>query len=149
MGQLMALINNRMLMIPIISWGIAQVIKTVINAVMTKSFDPERLIGAGGMPSSHSAYVAALATTAFIQEGPGSPAFAICFVFATVVMFDAMGVRRETGKQAELLNQLTEIFSANYEGFDTPEKALKVLVGHTPLQVLFGCILGVIVGLVA
>lgn len=149
MGQLMALINNRMLMIPIISWGIAQVIKTVINAVMTKSFDPERLIGAGGMPSSHSAYVSALATTAFLQEGPGSPAFAICFVFATVVMFDAMGVRRETGKQAELLNQLTEIFSANYEGFDTPEKALKVLVGHTPLQVLFGCILGVIVGLLA
>lgn len=147
MEVLMALAANPMLVAALAGWAIAQIIKTLIYAIVTKSFDPGRLIGAGGMPSSHSAFVSALATSAFCNEGPSSPAFAICFVLAFVVMFDAMGVRRETGKQAELLNQLTEIFSANYEGFDTPEKALKVLVGHTPLQVLFGCILGVIVGI--
>ena len=66
---------------------------------------------------------------------------------AFVVMYDAMGVRRETGKQAELLNQFTEIFSENYEEFQTPEERLKGLVGHTPLQVFFGCLLGLIVGI--
>ena len=100
------------------------------------------------MPRSHSAFVSALAASAFKYCGPDSPAFAICFVVAFVVMYDAMGVRRETGKQAELLNQITEIFSANYEEFDTPEKALKVLVGHTPLQVLFGCLLGMVIGVI-
>ncbi len=133
-------------MAAVISWAVAQVIKTLINFIMTKSFDPGRLIGSGGMPSSHSAFVTGLATSAFVNYGADSAVFAICFVLAFVVMYDAMGVRRETGKQAELLNQITEIFSANYAEFDTPEKALKVLVGHTPLQVLFGLIIGMVVG---
>ncbi len=140
------LFSNKLLISAVIGWAVAQVIKTGINAFITKSFNPERLIGSGGMPSSHSAFVTGLATAAFIHEGPGSPAFAICFVLAFIVMYDAMGVRRETGKQAELLNQLTEIFSKNYAEFKTPEETLKVLVGHTPLQVFFGLVLGVIVG---
>ena len=148
MDYIEALLANRMLIAAVIGWAAAQITKTVINCIITRSFNPERLIGSGGMPSSHSAFVTALAVSAFKYEGPASPAFAICFVLAFVVMYDAMGVRRETGKQAELLNQITEIFSENYADFDTPEKALKVLVGHTPLQVVFGCLLGIIVGVV-
>ena len=148
MNYLILLISNKLFIAAVISWAIAQVVKTLINCIMTKSFDPGRLIGSGGMPSSHSAFVSALATSAFITVGPDSPVFAVCFVLAFVVMYDAMNVRRETGKQAELLNQITEIFSANYEEFDTPEKALKVLIGHTPIQVLFGFLIGVIVGVV-
>lgn len=143
-----ALLGNKMLMAAVIGWASAQIIKTIINCIITRSFNPERLVGSGGMPSSHSAFVSALAVSAFLHVGPGSPVFAVCFVLAIIVMYDAMGVRRETGKQAELLNQMTEIFSVNYAEFDTPEKALKVLVGHTPLQVAFGCLLGIIVGIV-
>ncbi len=148
MIYLEALLSNKMFMAAVIGWASAQIIKTVINCIITKSFNPERLVGSGGMPSSHSAFVSALAVSAFIHEGPDTPVFAVCFVLAFVVMYDAMGVRRETGKQAELLNQMTEIFSVNFAEFDTPEKALKVLVGHTPLQVAFGCILGIIVGII-
>jgi len=140
------LLANNLLISAVIGWAAAQIIKTIINLILTRSFDPGRLIGSGGMPSSHSAFVTALATAAFIHEGPASPVFAVSFVLAFVVMYDAMGVRRETGKQAELLNQFTEIFSENYEEFQTPEERLKVLVGHTPLQVFFGCLLGLIVG---
>ncbi len=142
------LLLNRMLIAAVIGWASAQILKTVINCIITRRFDPERLFGSGGMPSSHSAFVSALAVSAFKYEGPDSAAFAICFVLAFVVMYDAMGVRLETGKQAELLNQITEIFSANYAEFDTPEKALKVLVGHTPLQVVFGGLLGILVGVI-
>ena len=141
------LLANNLLISAVIGWAAAQIIKTIINLILTRSFDPGRLIGSGGMPSSHSAFVTALATAAFIHEGPSSPVFAVSFVLAFVVMYDAMGVRRETGKQAELLNQFTEIFSENYEEFQTPEERLKVLVGHTPLQVFFGCLLGLIVGI--
>ena len=102
MDYIMALLSNDMLLTAVCSWAAAQIIKTVINLVLTKSFDPGRLIGSGGMPSSHSAFVTGLATSAFIHEGPASPIFAVCFVLAFVVMYDAMGVRRETGKQAEL-----------------------------------------------
>ena len=141
------LFSNRLLITAVISWAVAQIVKTGINAFLTKSFDPERLVGSGGMPSSHSAFVTGLATAAFIHMGPDSPEFAICFVIAFVVMYDAMGVRRETGKQAELLNQFSEIFSKNYDEFQTPEETLKVLVGHTPLQVFFGLLVGIIVGI--
>ena len=147
MAYIEALLSNKMLIAAVIGWASAQIIKTVINCFIIKSFNPERLVGSGGMPSSHSAFVSALAVSAFMHEGPESPAFAICFVVAFVVMYDAMGVRRETGKQAELLNQMTEIFSVNYAEFDNPEKALKELVGHTPLQVMFGCLLGILVGI--
>ena len=139
MDYLVLLISNKLFMAAVISWAAAQVLKTLINLIVNKTFDPGRLVGSGGMPSSHSA---------FVNLGPDSPIFAVAFVVAFVVMYDAMGVRRETGKQAELLNQITEIFSQNYAEFDTPEKALKVLVGHTPLQVLFGCVIGIIVGVV-
>ncbi|MCR5746650.1 MAG: divergent PAP2 family protein [Lachnospiraceae bacterium] len=147
MNYLQEILSNDMFMAAVVGWAAAQILKTIINLILTKSFDPGRLIGSGGMPSSHSAFVTGLATSAFIHEGPGSPIFAVCFVLAFIVMYDAMGVRRETGKQAELLNQITEIFSAQYDEFQSPEETLKVLVGHTPLQVFFGCLLGIIIGI--
>ena len=92
----------------ILSWFTAQVIKLLLTLIQKKRLDFRRLVGSGGMPSSHSAFVSALAVSVFKYEGPDTAAFAICFVLAFVVMYDAMGVRRETGKQAELLNQITE-----------------------------------------
>ena len=98
------------------------------------------------MPSSHSATVCALATATGIRYGGGSFEFALAAVFAIVVMYDAMGVRQETGKQGKVLNEMMEIFTQMGKNIDA-EKALKELVGHTPLQVLMGAILGIIIAI--
>ncbi|MCR5486475.1 MAG: divergent PAP2 family protein [Lachnospiraceae bacterium] len=138
------LLSNRLLIAAVLSWAAAQVIKTIINYGLTKSFNPERLIGSGGMPSSHSAFVSALCAAAGIHHGLASSEFAITFVLAFIVMYDAVGVRRETGRQAELLNEIMSVFQ-DYEGFPSAEERLKELVGHTPLQVLFGSLLGILI----
>ena len=111
-----------------------------------KNFSAERLVGSGGMPSSHSATVCALTTSAGIRYGVESFEFAICFILASVVMYDAIGVRQETGKQAKLLNLIMEqdLFHLDNEHF---QKKLKELVGHTPLQVLAGAVLGILVAI--
>ena len=123
-------------------WTVAQVLKTIIDVVLNRSFNPERLVGSGGMPSSHSATVCALTTASGLEYGVGSFEFAISFVIAMVVMYDAMGVRRETGKQARLLNSLFSENILNLDGFIIQEK-LKEYVGHTPVQVAAGAILGI------
>ena len=117
-------------------------LKTIIDVVLNRSFNPERLVGSGGMPSSHSATVCALTTASGLEYGVGSFEFAISFVIAMVVMYDAMGVRRETGKQARLLNSLFSENILNLDGFIIQEK-LKEYVGHTPVQVAAGAILGI------
>lgn len=147
MNYFQELFSNPLFVAAIAGWAAAQIIKTIVNLILTRSFNPERLIGSGGMPSSHSAFVCALAAAAGIHCGLASPEFAITFVLAFIVMYDAMGVRRETGKQAELLNEIMDVFK-NYEGFPTAEDKLKELVGHTPLQVLAGAILGIIIAFV-
>ncbi len=147
MIDLRELLSNRLLIAAVCSWASAQVIKTIINFALTRSFSPERLIGSGGMPSSHSAFVTALVSSAGIHYGLGSAEFAISFVMAFIVMYDAVGVRRETGKQAELLNEIMAVFQ-DYEGFPSAEDKLKELVGHTPLQVLFGAILGIVIAFI-
>ncbi len=144
MRALEDILANRILVAAVLSWAAAQVIKTLINYGFTRSFNPERLIGSGGMPSSHSSFVSALAASSAIHLGLDSPEFAISFVLAFIVMYDAVGVRRETGKQAELLNEIMAVFQ-DYEGFPNAEERLKELVGHTPLQVLFGSLLGIII----
>ena len=96
------------------------------------------------MPSSHSATVCALATAAFMRYGGASFEFAMATVFAIVTMYDAMGVRRETGRQGEVLNDIIEAFTKMGKDLG-PEKSLKELVGHTPLQVLVGAILGILI----
>ena len=139
-------LSNRMLIIPLISWAIAQVIKTIIYAVVNKKIDIERLTGDGGMPSAHSATVCSLATTAAASYGFSSAEFAITLVLAIIVMHDAMGVRREAGKHAKALNELLIMMSDPNE---EPDLILKEFLGHTPLQVFFGALLGIFIAVVA
>lgn len=139
--------NNTILISAIFGWGIAQIIKTVLYAVTSKSFRGERLFGAGGMPSSHSATVCALSTSALISCGIGSFQFAICAVLAFITMYDAMGVRRETGNQAKVINEMMEMFKRMGDKGISQDEKLKEFIGHTPLQVLVGAILGVVISI--
>ena len=126
-------------------WLAAQILKTLIHMFFTKKFIAERLIGSGGMPSSHSATVCALATASCIKYGAGSFEFAISLILALIVMYDAMGVRRETGIQAKLLNEMMAIFAEMGRKELSPDEKLKEFVGHTPLQVLGGALLGILI----
>lgn len=141
------LVHNEILMSAGLSWMLAQVIKTIIHLILTKEFVAERLIGSGGMPSCHSATVCALTTSVLINEGVNSPFFAISAILAIIVMYDARGVRHETGVQARVLNELMEVIEKMGSDLNNDEK-LKEFVGHTPLQVLVGAILGVIIALI-
>lgn len=135
------ILGNQVLVCSVAGWVVAQVLKTVIDCILNRSFNPERLFGSGGMPSSHSATVCALTTAAGIHYGPGSFEFAISFVLAMIVMYDAMNVRMETGKQAKLLNR---VFFENILEFDGVllQERFKEYVGHTPVQVAAGAVLG-------
>ncbi|MBO5166165.1 MAG: divergent PAP2 family protein [Lachnospiraceae bacterium] len=141
------LLQNKILICAAIGWCVAQVLKTLIHLFFTKKFVAERLVGSGGMPSSHSATVCALATATFMTYGIGSFEFAISFIFAIIVMHDAMGVRRETGKQARVLNELIEVFAA-MDSDMSPQDKLKEFVGHTPLQVIIGGLLGITIAII-
>jgi hypothetical protein len=128
-----------------LGWLIAQLLKTIIHMCFTKTFVPERLVGSGGMPSSHSATVCALATASCYAYGASSFEFAISLILAIIVMYDAMGVRRETGIQARLLNDIVQIFADMGRSEVSANEKLKEFVGHTPLQVLAGAILGILI----
>ena len=128
-------------------WVTAQILKTIIHTTLTRSFVAERMVGSGGMPSSHSSTVCALAASTCLQYGSASFEFAIAAFFAIVVMYDAIGVRRETGIQAKVLNEMIELFSHMGKGVSMEDK-LKEFVGHTPLQVLAGAILGILIAFV-
>lgn len=125
-------------------WLIAQVLKTIIHLILSKKFVAERLVGGGGMPSSHSATVCALATASCLNYGTKSFEFAVSLILALIVMYDAMGVRRETGIHASILNEMLETFEKMGHRELSAEDKLKEFVGHTPLQVLIGAILGII-----
>ena len=141
------MLQNELLMSAITGWFIAQVLKTLIHVWVNRKFVWERLVGSGGMPSSHSATVCALATSAGIRYGATSPAFAISAILAIIVMYDARGVRRETGKQAVVINEMIELFE-KINGAAPVEEKLKEFIGHSPLQVTMGAILGIVVGAV-
>ncbi|MDO5325366.1 MAG: divergent PAP2 family protein [Clostridia bacterium] len=129
-----------------LSWCVAQFLKVLITLWLDKRLDWRRIFGMGGMPSSHSAFVFSLMMAIAFQEGVGSTAFALAFALAAVVIYDAMGVRRETGRQGAVLNQiLTQML---VEGKPITEKQLKELVGHSPLEVLGGLLVGSIITLV-
>ncbi|MBR6478001.1 MAG: divergent PAP2 family protein [Lachnospiraceae bacterium] len=130
-----------------VGWLVAQILKTLIHMFFTKKFVAERLVGSGGMPSSHSATVCALTTAACIQFGAHSFEFAISLILALIVMYDAMGVRRETGIQAKLINEMMDAFAEMGKDNLSPDEKLKEFVGHTPLQVLAGAILGILIAL--
>ena len=135
--------QNRILLISIFSCFLAQFIK--IFTGKEKRIDFKRIIISGGMPSSHSSFVTSLAMLAGFDKGFASTEFAITAVFAIIVMYDASGVRRAVGKQAEILNQIVDDF---FHGKFDQHKKLKELVGHTPKEVLFGALLGIIIGVV-
>ena len=138
---LKSVFSNYMLISAMLSWLAAQIIKIFTGLYQSKQMSITNILfGTGGMPSSHSASVLGLTTAAAIRYGLGSPYFAICAILSVVVMIDASGVRYETGKQAVLLNKITkEIFSGKPELMNS---GLKELVGHTPLQVIMGALLG-------
>ena len=140
------LLQNKILISAVVGWTVAQVLKTLIYIYLNRKFVAERLVGSGGMPSSHSATVCALATATVIQYGVGSFEFAMSTIFAIVVMYDAMGVRRETGIQAKVLNEMIDLFAKMNENLSVEDK-LKEFVGHTPLQVLMGAILGIVLAI--
>ncbi len=134
------IISNQVLMGGIAGWFSAQFCKTVLDAILNHRLDISRFWGDGGMPSAHSSTVSCVAASAGIVYGIGSFQFAICVILAMITMRDAMGVRLETGKQAKLLNELVSLFSKDNPGL--PEERLKEFVGHTPAQVLIGCLTG-------
>ena len=135
--------QNRILLISIFSCFLAQFIK--IFTGKEKRIDFKRIIISGGMPSSHSSFVTSLAMLVGFDKGFASTEYAITAVFAIIVMYDASGVRRAVGKQAEILNQIVDDF---FHGKFDQHKKLKELVGHTPKEVLFGALLGIIIGIV-
>ena len=145
MQTIQDLFSNRVLLSGLIGWGAAQVLKTIIYALMHHTLDLTRIFGDGGMPSGHSATVCAVATSAGIIYGLDSFPFAISVIVAIIVMHDAMGVRLETGKQAKLLNEFIDLFAKLEQPLSDQEK-LKELVGHTPLQVCTGGLLGILTG---
>lgn len=122
---------------------LAQVIKFIIYCVINKKCDLKQLFSAGGMPSGHCATVCSVAFLAALHYGTGSFQFAICLILSFVVCHDAMGVRRETGKQAAVLNDMA-VFLKELSSNKLPEVKLKDSVGHTPLQVIIGILLGII-----
>ena len=138
------LLHNHLLVNALYAWLAAQILKTIIYAVVNKSLDFQRLFGDGGMPSGHSATVTALATTAALDYGLASPIFAVSFILAIIVMHDAMGVRLEAGKHAKAINELMELLGSDL----APEEKLQEFLGHTPLQVCFGAILGFVISLI-
>ena len=137
------LITNPFLLTSLSSWFIAQFLKTVIYAIETKKLDITRLFGDGGMPSGHSATVTSLAVFCGMNFGFGSYQFAISAIVAIVVCHDAMGVRLETGKQAVAINEILEAFELLAPD-KISEANLKEFVGHTPIQVMAGILLGVL-----
>ena len=146
MNNFMAFIQNKYIYVPFFLWFGIQLFKLIYDLVTTKKFNFKRILGAGGMPSSHSAVVTGLATMIGKDVGVGTPLFALSFVFAFVVMYDACGVRRAAGKQATLLNKLIE--TPGLTGIQVSERLVEVL-GHTPFQVLVGALIGIGVGLIA
>ena len=142
MTWLKDMFTNPFAMTALSSWLLAQITKTILHLIKYKKFNPERIFGDGGMPSGHSATVSSLAAFSGLYRGFGSFEFAISFVLMIIVCNDATGVRRETEKQARLLNGLVEAFKSLSKK-RLPEISLKEFVGHTPVQVFAGIGLGI------
>ncbi len=155
---------NVAILVSMLSWAVAQLIKAVLYAIKYKTFKLERLFGSGGMPSSHSSTVCALVITIYRMEGIASATFGLAMMLAIITMYDATGVRRAAGIHAKQINRLRHIVDeldeeildkieekvedddGKYDPEDT--KDLKEFLGHTPLEVIFGALLGILIGIV-
>ena len=144
MSILIEIFSNRVIQAAALAWAIAQGLKVILTLCISHKFDSSRVFGSGGMPSSHSAMACAMMTMIGFREGFGSSIFALAFCFAGVTMYDAAGVRRSTGKNAEVINHMLDDLATR--GFYMDEERLKELVGHTPLQVMAGALLGIFIG---
>lgn len=136
---------NLVLLLSVIAWAVAQILKVIVVLVAKKKLDIHYILSGGGMPSSHSATVCACAASTGMVVGVQSPAFGIAAIMAFIVMYDAANVRKETGEQAKILNYMMEHWNEM-----KPElfgKELKELIGHTPIQVFAGALLGIFIGL--
>ena len=149
MVDIQELVHNYVLNVSLLAWLTAQILKTLYTYITTKKLQLERLVGAGGMPSAHSATVCALFIAIARKVGFTSPLFAVAFVLAVVVMYDAMGVRRAAGEQAKVLNKIVQERNVEDEDDESPtDTPLKEFLGHTPLQVLGGALLGILIAIV-
>ncbi len=136
--------ENSVFITALLGWFVAQVLKIVLS--WDKKFDFKRIIGSGGMPSSHAGFVMALTMAVGFVDGFNSTSFAISAVVAFVVMYDAAGIRRSAGQQAAILNKMVEsMLHADYQG---TEKKLKELLGHTPIEVFGGAVLGIMIAII-
>ncbi len=139
-----SLFNNKILLISIVSWLVAQTLKVVHTLIVDKRFNVSRFVGSGGMPSSHSSFVMALTSATGLEHGWDSTIFAVALVFSLVVMYDAAGVRNAVGKQAIIINKIIADIHHKKEKKIT-EQRLKEFIGHTPIEVIIGAILGIII----
>lgn len=144
-NSLMQLLNNRIFWVCVMAWFVAQAAKVLLTLALERRLDLRRFFGLGGMPSSHSAVVTALAVGVGIRSGFNSTLFAIACVLAVITMTDAAGVRRAAGRQAAMINKIVQDMIQN--GGDLPNETLKELLGHTPLQVLVGALLGAVIAI--
>lgn len=147
MDKLVDFFTNPFLLTGLSSWFLAQIIKTILYAIINKKIDLGRMVGDGGMPSGHSATVTSMATVLGLVYGFDNALFAISAILAVIVCHDATGVRRETEKQAYLIDELVKAFSELSED-KLPEVKLKKFVGHTPVQVMAGILVGIVNALV-
>jgi len=139
------LIHNRVFLAAVIAWTIGQFLKAPLDYVLNKRWNWGIILSPGGMPSSHSALVTSVTLAIGFQEGFASPLFALSFAISMVVVYDAAGVRRQAGMHAERINEMMKSF---FEGSGIPEKELKEVLGHTPVEVITGVILGILISLV-
>ncbi|HEX7594271.1 MAG TPA: divergent PAP2 family protein [Anaerolineae bacterium] len=134
------LLANRIAQATFISWAVAQLLKVLVELLWRHKLNLRLLTSAGGMPSSHSASVCALTAAIALREGAGSTLFILSLVFAIIVMYDAAGVRRAASIQARILNQIIDEL---FQGHPISETHLRELIGHTPIEVFAGAVLGI------
>ena len=138
------IVYNAILVSAVTAWAIAQILKVVVSGILLRKINLQLILSSGGFPSSHSATVSALALGIGKYYGWDSPIFAVSAVFGMIVLYDAAGVRRAAGKQAEVLNRLVERL---HPSLHLDQDRLKELIGHTPFEVFGGVSVGIIVGL--
>ncbi len=136
------LVYNKAIVAPMLAWGIAQLIKVIIELIKNRRLDFSRLVSSGGMPSAHSAVTTALATVLALEQGFGSPLFAVSLILAAVVLYDSAGVRQSVGKQAFVLNRIIRELK-DRRPMTELEHDLRELIGHTPFEVGAGVVIGI------
>ena len=136
------MVTSRYFLAPFFGWFLAQLMKIPFNLLIHKELDWRQFFAAGGMPSSHTALLTSLCVMIAFQKGTGSVEFAICLAVTVIVMYDAAGVRRETGRQGKAINEILGSFIM--EGRPISDEEMKEIVGHTPLEVFAGALLGIL-----